>query len=170
MDITTKLSALHSLVQTTLQAQDANFKVYDRPRQLELDMKSRAQRTRIMGDPIRYCEVLHDSVQADATPTTLLASGKQIRTIQRFTIEMIVEYSDGANLAASSYKTFLDFLHSESASTPGLVYKIRTTNTLTSGGEVVSLGNPDNVVTELIPVDNQNKEFVHYALITVDVI
>jgi hypothetical protein len=25
-------------------------------------------------------------------------------------------------------------------------------------------------VTELIPVDNQNKEFVHYALITVDVI
>ena len=55
MDITTKLSALHSLVQTTLQAQDANFKVYDRPRQLELDMKSRAQRTRIMGDPIRYC-------------------------------------------------------------------------------------------------------------------
>jgi len=83
-DVRDKLVALHSLVETTLQAHDANFNVYDRPRQLFLDAKSRAKRVSIMGDPIRYAEVTLDSIQADAEPMTRLADG---RAIQAFTTQ-----------------------------------------------------------------------------------
>lgn len=137
-DVRDKLVALHSLVETTLQAHDTNFKVYDRPRQLFLDAKSRAKRVSIMGDPIRYAEVLLDSVQPDETPMTTLADGRAIqalttqagRTIDRFTIEVLYEYEDGASLSASSYAEFLDAVVSKDGSTKSLIGKLRETSTI----------------------------------------
>ena len=137
-DVRDKLVALHSLVQTTLQAHDASFNVYDRPRQLFLDAKSRAKRVSIMGDPIRYAEVTLDSVQADAEPMTRLADGRAIqafttqagRTIDRFTIEVLYEYEDGASLSASSYAEFLDAVVSKDGSTKSLIGKLRETSTI----------------------------------------
>jgi len=137
-DVRDKLVALHSLVQTTLQAHDASFNVYDRPRQLFLDAKSRAKRVSIMGDPIRYAEVTLDSVQADAEPMTRLADGRAIqalttqagRTIDRFTIEVLYEYADGASLSASSYAEFLDAVVSKDGSTKSLIGKLRETSTI----------------------------------------
>ena len=137
-DVRDKLVALHSLVETTLQAHDANFNVYDRPRQLFLDAKSRAKRVSIMGDPIRYAEVTLDSVQADAEPMTRLADGRAIqalstqagRTIDRFTIEVLWEYEDATTLAASSYADFLDSVVSKDGSTKSLIGKLRETATI----------------------------------------
>ena len=137
-DVRDKLVALHSLVETTLQAHDANFNVYDRPRQLFLDAKSRAKRVSIMGDPIRYAEVTLDSIQADAEPMTRLADGRAIqafttqagRTIDRFTIEVLYEYADGASLSASSYAEFLDAVVSKDGSTKSLIGKLRETSTI----------------------------------------
>jgi len=141
-DVRDKLVALHSLVQTTLQAHDASFNVYDRPRQLFLDAKSRAKRVSIMGDPIRYAEVTLDSVQADAEPMTRLADGRAIqalttqagRTIDRFTIEVLYEYADGASLSASSYAEFLDAVVSKDGSTKSLIGKLRETASLAIDG------------------------------------
>ena len=139
-DVRDKLTALHSLVETTLQAHDATYKVYDRPRQLFLDAKSRAKRVSIMGDPIRYAEVTLDSIQADAEPMTRLADGRAIaalstqagRTIDRFNIEVLWEYEDAATLAASSYADFLDAVVSKDGSTKSLVGKLRETAYLTA--------------------------------------
>jgi hypothetical protein len=144
-DVRDKLVALHSLVETTLQAHDASFNVYDRPRQLFLDAKSRAKRVSIMGDPIRYAEVTLDSVQADAEPMTRLADGRAIqalttqagRTIDRFTIEVLYEYADGASLSASSYAEFLDAVVSKDGSTKSLIGKLRETATI--GGPSLQL-------------------------------
>jgi len=177
-DVRDKLVALHSLVQTTLQAHDASFNVYDRPRQLFLDAKSRAKRVSIMGDPIRYAEVTLDSVQADAEPMTRLADGRAIqavttqagRTIDRFTIEVLYEYEDGATLSSSSYAEFLDAVVSKDGSTKSLIGKLRETATITAGGEIVSLENPTIVDIQWIPVDMTGSIYAHYALITIDII
>lgn len=139
-DVRDKLTALHNLVETTLQAHDATYKVYDRPRQLFLDAKSRAKRVSIMGDPIRYAEVTLDSIQADAEPMTRLADGRAIaalstqagRTIDRFNIEVLWEYEDAATLAASSYADFLDAVVSKDGSTKSLIGKLRETAYLTA--------------------------------------
>jgi hypothetical protein len=177
-DVRDKLTALHSLVETTLQAHDATYKVYDRPRQLFLDAKSRAKRVSIMGDPIRYAEVTLDSIQADAEPMTRLADGRAIaalstqagRTIDRFNIEVLWEYEDAATLAASSYASFLDAVVSKDGSTKSLIGKLRETATLTAGSEIVSLDNPTIVDLQWIPVDMTGSIYAHYALITIDVI
>ena len=137
-DVRDKLTALHNLVETTLQAHDATYKVYDRPRQLFLDAKSRAKRVSIMGDPIRYAEVTLDSIQADAEPMTRLADGRAIaalstqagRTIDRFNIEVLWEYEDAATLDASSYASFLDAVVSKDGSTKSLIGKLRETSTI----------------------------------------
>jgi hypothetical protein len=93
-----------------------------------------------MGDPIRYAEVTLDSIQADAEPMTRLADGRAIqalttqagRTIDRFTIEVLYEYADGASLSASSYAEFLDAVVSKEGSTKSLIGKLRETATLTA--------------------------------------
>ena len=156
-DVRDKLTALHSLVETTLQAHDATYKVYDRPRQLFLDAKSRAKRVSIMGDPIRYAEVTLDSIQADAEPMTRLADGRAIqalstqagRTIDRFTIEVLWEYEDAATLAASSYADFLDAVVSKDGSTKSLIGKLRETATLgIDGGATFQLNTYQARVTQ----------------------
>ena len=156
-DVRDKLTALHSLVETTLQAHDATYKVYDRPRQLFLDAKSRAKRVSIMGDPVRYAEVTLDSIQADAEPMTRLADGRAIqsfttqagRTIDRFTIEVLWEYEDAATLAASSYADFLDAVVSKDGSTKSLIGKLRETATLgIDGGATFQLNTYQARVTQ----------------------
>lgn len=170
-EVNDKWSALASLIETTLQVHDASWVVYTR-RRAEYTLgraRNRNDRTRIMGDPVRYCEVIFQEPVFDEA--MMLASGEQYFSAHRFSVDVYYEYADADAQADSSYDDWLTAMESVTSGSEGLMTKLRLTHSLTVGSNEVHLGNPsdDAILNAIIPLSGDGKERAHYTTFTIDV-
>lgn len=176
-----KVSKLSSLIETTLKAHYANFNVLARHIDNELLAESRKARNLLMGDPIRFAQIIFTS--ANFVGDNLLRnSGAGFRVDHTFEVEILFEYFDSETDGNSSTFKFYELLENDSTEgSIGLLTKLRETPSLTftsSDSSAISegttltsdLGLPENVeVGNVVPVDTAGRERIHVCTFTITV-
>lgn len=185
------LEALASLISTTLTAHESDWVVRAKPYGFETDKPGRSERDDLMGENLRYCEVLLS--EAVEYPGGELDTGAQILVGHRFVVDVFYRYEDSDKTYQSSYDNWLVYMLSDYAGVEGLLYKIDTTATMTatlynrdakgkwaftsSGARtasgstcVLQLSDQQGArLDQLIPLDESGEEWAHYCSFTVDV-
>lgn len=176
-----KVSKLASLIESTLQAHYADFRVLARHINDELLAESRKARNLLMGDPIKFGQVILTG--ADFVGDNLLRdSGAGFRVSHTFDVEILFEYFDAETDGNSSTFKFYELLENDSTEgNIGLLTKMRETSSLTftssdssaisEGTTLISdLGLPDNVeMGNVVPVDTAGRERIHVCTFTITV-
>jgi hypothetical protein len=136
---------------------DPDFNYADRLRRETFDSSTRHQRLRIMGDPVKYCEVLHagtgDIEQEDSLGMNVLDS-------DIFRVNLWMEYRDHDDYQSSSQYDFDRIVYGDDGiirtldSEPGAVYP----------GFIWSIANVESLVVSL---DEEGKELAHFLTFTI---
>ncbi|MEQ9091789.1 MAG: hypothetical protein RIE52_11905 [Balneola sp.] len=157
--MTDKRDALVALMETTLQAFDANYTVTDRLRLATLVGSNRNARVSVMGENYTYCEVMYRSPlgQGDAS-----AGNTRFRRRHGFSIRIWYKYEDNDVYANSSQATWDNIVESST----GVMETIASTALIST----FPLFKPENASSTEIFMDSQNeKDLAHYLEFNVDV-
>lgn len=140
-ELTDKLIVLGGLISDTLIVHDANWVVVTRPRAEYVLFRSRNRndRTRIMGDPVRYCEVLYQQ-PVSSGDDMVMADGSQVYVTHRFSVDVFYEYADADTQGASSEDAWVDAMESIVSGSEGLLTKLRLTEKIVYGDAPATSG------------------------------
>lgn len=135
-EVNDKLTALGAIISDQLELHDGNWVTRTRPRAdvVLFRATTRADRVRIMGDPVRYCEVLYER-PVEPEEEYVLASGEQHKTTHRFSVDVYFEYEDADTQAASSYAEWITAMEDRTNGKEGLLHYLRLTHKLLSQGD-----------------------------------
>jgi len=171
-----KLIALADLLETTLQAHHPNYIVDRRPTDKDLYAMTRAEAVDLMGEERKYCQVYASGVPEDyGAGNTIDAGSPGIAMPIVFNVDIYSLYVDTDLPADSSYFKWLDYLESDSSTTPGVLHKLRTMHVLSvttaTGTQNVRIWTITGATLDsLIDLDNEGRELAHICnfLITLE--
>lgn len=154
-----KRTAYADLLRSTLQSFDAAYKVEERFRDLSQAGSAKA-RAEMMGDPVRYAEVLHRPAEAGGSDNR--ANSTRVRKDHRFRIMVYYEFDDKDSYSNSSQSTWDDIVAGDS----GLIKTIEKQSTITGTSGKYSLMPLSDLDGGIIPIDQQAKLLTHMITFT----
>lgn len=159
-----KRAALVALIAEVLALHDPNFVVADRIREATLNGAHRDNRLALMGNPTRYCEVVH-STSSD--------SGFGLQNVvvpaHTFNVNLWVGYADDDDAASSSQAFFDSVVHSTDSATPGLIPLLGAQDSLQTAGEIAEIAQPTGVAEKLLALDYNAREYAHHLAFSITI-
>lgn len=138
---------------------DPDFNYADRLRRETFDSSTRHQRLKIMGDPVKYCEILHagtgDIEQGDSLGMNVLDSDV-------FRVNLWMEYRDHAEYESSSQYDFDRIAYGDN----GIIRTLDSVPEDVYPGFIWSIANVESLVVSL---DEEGKELAHFLTFTITI-
>lgn len=158
----TKRSDLATFCVGALTARKSGLKHDDTYRGADEAGVSRADRVRVMGDPVYYLEILHTvGPLTSPSPGAIVSGGKMSLSIDTFRVSLWLEQSkDGS----TSQSVFDNLLHAQTAGEEGLIYKLSQTLRI---GSSVRFSMPREPVEDVVWMGTDQAR-AHYATFTID--
>lgn len=150
-------TALAALILTTLQGYQKRFRISTRLRAALIQGASKEDRDKVMGDPVHFCLLLHTGTQyLSGTEDALDREGDVEYT---FDVQLWHRWRDHDNEEYASESEW-DALYNT-----GLLELLKTTEWIESAE--CQLGTPQNIVTNIVPMDGGTKDLCHYGAFTI---
>lgn len=162
--MTDQRNDLTALILAKAQEHDATFKAEQRLREAVFRSVSVARRKEVMGDPVRYIQVMHIDHDLDVNEEYLDVTDSPTVEANVYEVEIWYQYEDNDTLANSSQAGFDALMFGANGIVPMLV----SVNWLSSD-EPGAIGSPDIEVIDIVQVDDKGRVYAHYALFTVTV-
>lgn len=163
--MTDQRNDLTALILAKAQEHDATFKAEQRLREAVFRSTTVARRKAVMGDPVRYIQVMHIGHDAGTeTDAYLDPSDNPTVTANDYEVEVWYEYADDDTLADSSQAGFDSLMFGSN----GIVPMLESYNWLSSDEPGV-VSPPVVDVLDVVQVDDDGRKFAHYCLLTVTV-
>jgi hypothetical protein len=152
-----KRQQLKKFIHDTLKVHD-DFVVVDRLREATFKSQTRQERTQVMGDPTKYCEVLWSGV---GEGTQIDSVGDSVLDGHLFRVNLWYQYHDDERYEFSSQKVFDDICEADD----GLLKTLRNTDII-QGEELIYLYQPTSVEITEVSLDGQY-ELAHFLTFTI---
>jgi hypothetical protein len=149
------MQEVRSAVRVWLESKLPGFRVEERFR-YDLLSSTRAHRTRITGDPVRYAEILYVPVFSSFSGTMISSQESPFFPAYNFDVFLYLGYRDHEDYMKSSQKEWDELLEGDS----GILPALRNGVILDVGGKTVILQGL-SVDVGLLSLDPANRDLVH---------